>query len=91
MTEQMKENKELDVWIEQLNDCKQLSENQVKTLCEKVIILFYLTCSVPNGILNKSTFLFKVHFNACAQRPPRVFMNHTTILINTLSRHKIFP
>ena len=32
----MKECKELDVWIEQLNDCKQLSENQVKTLCEKV-------------------------------------------------------
>ena len=28
--------KELDGWIEQLNDCKQLSENQVKTLCEKV-------------------------------------------------------
>jgi len=27
--------KELDQWIEQLNDCKQLSENQVKTLCEK--------------------------------------------------------
>lgn len=30
--------KELDQWIEQLNDCKQLSENQVKTLCEKVMI-----------------------------------------------------
>lgn len=28
--------KELDQWIEQLNDCKQLSENQVKTLCDKV-------------------------------------------------------
>lgn len=28
--------KELDQWIEQLNECKQLSENQVKTLCEKV-------------------------------------------------------
>ena len=28
--------KEYDQWIEQLNDCKQLSENQVKTLCEKV-------------------------------------------------------
>ena len=27
--------KELDGWIEQLMDCKQLSENQVKTLCEK--------------------------------------------------------
>lgn len=28
--------KELDQWIEQLNECKQLSETQVKTLCEKV-------------------------------------------------------
>ncbi|RXN28496.1 serine threonine- phosphatase 2A catalytic subunit alpha isoform [Labeo rohita] len=27
--------KELDQWIEQLNECKQLSESQVKTLCEK--------------------------------------------------------
>ena len=34
--------KELDSWVEQLNECKQLSENQVKTLCEKVdlIIVF---------------------------------------------------
>lgn len=30
--------KELDGWIEQLNECKQLSENQVKVLCEKVRI-----------------------------------------------------
>lgn len=29
--------KELDQWIEQLNDCKQLTESQVKTLCDKVI------------------------------------------------------
>lgn len=28
--------KELDQWVEQLNECKQLSENQVRTLCEKV-------------------------------------------------------
>ncbi|KAK7925704.1 hypothetical protein WMY93_008014 [Mugilogobius chulae] len=27
--------KELDQWIEQLNECKQLTEGQVKTLCEK--------------------------------------------------------
>lgn len=27
--------KDLDQWIEQLNDCKQLSENQVKTLTDK--------------------------------------------------------
>jgi hypothetical protein len=28
--------KEIDAWIEQLYQCKQLSENQVKILCEKV-------------------------------------------------------
>ena len=28
--------KDLDQWIEQLNDCKQLTENQVKTLTDKV-------------------------------------------------------
>ena len=28
--------KDLDAWIEQLNECKQLSEPMVKTLCEKV-------------------------------------------------------
>ena len=28
--------KELDAWIEQLYEKKQLAENQVKTLCEKV-------------------------------------------------------
>lgn len=29
-------NKDLDQWIEQLNECKQLSENQVKSLTDKV-------------------------------------------------------
>lgn len=28
--------KDLDQWIEQLNECKQLTENQVKSLCDKV-------------------------------------------------------
>ncbi|EYC09062.1 hypothetical protein Y032_0062g3330 [Ancylostoma ceylanicum] len=28
--------KDVDQWIEQLYECKQLSENQVKILCEKV-------------------------------------------------------
>lgn len=36
MSEERTGAKELDLWIEQLNECKQLSENQVKTLCEKV-------------------------------------------------------
>ena len=41
-------NKELDQWIEQLSGCKPLAENQVKSLCEKVIqiqlaFLFYFS------------------------------------------------
>lgn len=28
--------KEVDQWIEQLYECKQLTEGQVKTLCDKV-------------------------------------------------------
>ena len=32
---QKKDFKDLDGWIEQLMECKQLSENQVKILCEK--------------------------------------------------------
>jgi serine/threonine-protein phosphatase 2A catalytic subunit len=39
MNEERTAAKELDQWIEQLNECKQLSENQVKTLCEKVSYL----------------------------------------------------
>ena len=34
-SEEKNQLKELDTWVEQLMDCKQLSENQVKTLCEK--------------------------------------------------------
>lgn len=30
--------KELDQWIEQLNECRQLSESQVRSLCEKVSV-----------------------------------------------------
>lgn len=40
--------KELDQWIEQLNDCKQLTENQVKTLCDKVMIIYILYVLLKN-------------------------------------------
>lgn len=33
--------KDLDQWIEQLNECKQLTETQVKTLCDKVKKRFF--------------------------------------------------
>jgi len=36
MVEDRSSCKELDQWIEQLMECKQLTENQVKSLCEKV-------------------------------------------------------
>lgn len=42
--------KELDQWIEQLNNCKQLSESQVKTLCDKVIIFKLLYFLFPPEI-----------------------------------------
>jgi hypothetical protein len=35
--------KDLDSWIEQLNECKQLTESQVKILCEKVRATFYIS------------------------------------------------
>lgn len=50
--------KELDQWIEQLNECKQLAENQVKTLCEKVcafqpvsvpVLCFIVKCVYDNA------------------------------------------
>lgn len=53
--------KDLDQWIEQLNECKQLTETQVKTLCDMVItgptifinLLFISQMqSVPNKICN---------------------------------------
>ncbi len=35
--------KELDEWISNLEDCKQLEEGQVKVLCEKVSLIFSLS------------------------------------------------
>lgn len=56
--------KELDGWIEQLNECKQLSENQVKVLCEKV--RFALTDRQRSLMLPHLTSL-----HAREQRPSR--------------------
>ena len=33
----MDSSKEVDQWIAQLSECKPLTENQVKRLCEKVV------------------------------------------------------
>ena len=46
--------KELDAMIEHLKECKQLPENQVKTLCDKVslekILFFENTLTLSNFI-----------------------------------------
>lgn len=48
--------KEIDQWIEQLNECKQLSEGQVKTLCEKVRHVFFEKFLPCNSQLAVSVF-----------------------------------
>ena len=51
--------KELDQWIEQLNECKQLTENQVKTLCEKVSNQY----ARKNSLVTSEHFLFVSCYN----------------------------
>lgn len=48
--------KELDQWVEQLMDCKQLTEGQVKQLCDKVIFFLILSkiCAYWDGTCNFS-------------------------------------
>ena len=56
--------KELDNWIEQLMECKQLGENQVKTLCEKVRSAASLPDSVTNFMLTiEPVFNAEISFN----------------------------
>ena len=51
MTDEKKESsKELDSWIEQLKECKQLQENHVKYLCERA-----------KDILSKESNVQEVH------------------------------
>lgn len=50
--------KDLDQWIEQLNECKQLTETQVKTLCDKVKIQYFiLRKKKKNWLLVRNYFL----------------------------------
>ena len=44
--------KDLDAWVEQLNNCQQLSEQQVKNLTDKV--LFLCACLPQNVCLYNS-------------------------------------
>ena len=52
--------KELDGWIEQLMECKQLAESNVKTLCEKVSQKSYLCYFLLKPGLLKQQFLFVI-------------------------------
>lgn len=49
--------KDLESWIEQLMECKQLSETQVKTLCDKVNRVFRRFYVVLLGKILKWMFL----------------------------------
>lgn len=50
---------EIDGWIEQLSQCKQLSEADVKRLCDKVGTITASGCPVPaiSGLLGLSGIL----------------------------------
>ena len=59
--------KELDQWIEQLNDCKQLTESQVKILCDKVktyhiLVLQLITWSLSNELHSYRAFIYSEDF-----------------------------
>lgn len=45
--------KDLDQWIEQLNECKQLTETQVKTLCDKVRLLVLVIIKIFGPVFVK--------------------------------------
>ena len=49
--------KDLESWIEQLMDCKQLSETQVKTLCDKVKRCCSFFEDSQHGVIVQQTFL----------------------------------
>lgn len=71
--------KDLDQWIEQLNECKQLTETQVKTLCDKV-----------SYKLKKKKFFFS-KFHSCRRR--KMFYctdNGLAVPVNDWISHHIF-
>lgn len=76
--------KELDQWIEQLNECKQLSENQVKTLCEKV-------CPVHQNMRPSAGILLQIvctlfMWKECVYEPLAKF-----IIFPYISAHELPP
>lgn len=55
--------KDLESWIEQLMECKQLSETQVKTLCEKVNRFFSFFLAVKWPLRNETSSLWKEKYH----------------------------
>lgn len=58
--------KDLDQWIEQLNECKQLTESQVKILCEKVRAMRYFPSPISREIRRGTVKSHRDHFSAVA-------------------------
>ena len=62
--------KELDGWIEQLMECKQLTENQVKTLCEKAKEILSKESNVQEVNINKDSRKIQKHFKSLQVKCP---------------------
>ena len=56
--------KELDQWIDQLMDCKPLTEAQVKTLCDKVREQFF--CTVTCYSVSQFIVLYVLSAQVCS-------------------------
>lgn len=71
--------KELDQWIEQLNECKQLTESQVKTLCDKVSCSVFFFCSKKIAFITSNG---QVHATDRQSRKSDIAINSGFIGIN---------
>ncbi len=78
--EKIDSSKELDSWIEQLKECKQLQENHVKYLCDRA-----------KDILSKESNVQEVHcpVTVCGDVHVRI-KTHTSYILNILSIQIIF-
>ena len=62
---------EVDSWIAQLSQCKQLSEADVKTLCDRVRISFIPPPHANDGLILSSPFSLPLSFLFSPSRPGR--------------------
>ncbi len=76
MTDDKKDSsKELDLWIEQLKECKQLQENHVKFLCDRA-----------KDILSKESNVQEVHcpVTVCGDVHVRISSQYSSVLLSHL-------